>query len=174
MATPPSGYSSKPPVTIQQSFSVLPEEKKDKPVPGQSLYTETFTLYRLMEQATLAYSSPVMWGAGLACGFLWGCKNYYNIGAPKKISGDSQIIDFGALVHSKGLSAGMTAARAKYTGVLGLCFLDTLYQASPIPYDPAIDWLTFGARHSFVFVDAFDTTNELVQRISRLIDHPPK
>lgn len=174
MPTHATGYSSKPPVTIQLSFSVLPEEKKDKPVPGQSLYTETFTLYRLIEHATLAFSSPIMWGAGLVSGFLWGCGTYYDVGAPKKISGDSQIIDLGALIHSKGLSAGMNAVRAKYTGVLGLCFLDTLYQASPIPYDPAIDWLTFGARHSFVFIDAFDTTNELVQRLSRLCDVPPK
>jgi hypothetical protein len=191
MATHPA-QPSQPTISLQQPIYIQPETKTDKPVPGASLYTDFYNVYRAAEHATLFYISPEAYLLGAAIGTVKSALSYFNNGAPKKIAQDNEFSDFGGTVHSKGLQSVAWILGKKYTSALALGNFDISVQFLPIDTSSeikALSWLSkglpnqqvinitalaTGVKVGFIAMKAAQLTDEVIQRIANWVDIPAK
>ena len=82
-------------------YPYKPPEKADPP--GAHLYKDIWFIFKVATQAFLWNCHSTPYTAGFALGVLKGLYDWSEIGPPKKISSDAEMIDFGATAHTSSL-----------------------------------------------------------------------
>lgn len=164
------------PIHINQPIEIVADPKKEKtPPPGAFLYTDIYNTYRTFEHLYLFLNSPHGYVAGTVLGAVVSSYKYYKFGPPKKIAQDSEIIDFGAKIHTSGFWEMSKLFIKRFAfGIWPAANFDKIPEWTNTQDVQEITKLTSALKHVFIAHKAAQLSEEIIQRMANWYEVPAK
>lgn len=180
-------------------YPYKPPEKSDPP--GAHLYKDVWFIFKVATHAYLALCDEVSYipySAGFSLGAIKAGFQWCEYGPPKKISSDSEMVDFGATAHSSSIVSQICILAESFLAVAVPTVIDnprfSFIFGSPSPskrprYNPALAdtrekeeylsgssyWPTTNAqlfKWAFIFLHGIYAGEEVINRFAKWIDKP--